>query len=125
MPRSEFDSVELKEGPSLTVSGTIRFDAGERRPMAPMRVAWVVQQKGERQGDQPFTGGISSVNDEHKWGGATACVPSAWVEEPKLVVEAVGTVIVDRKGRVAQPGGPSVEHPDAAVWTQIVRVTQG
>jgi hypothetical protein len=120
MPRSEFDSVTLSAGPSLKVAGRVTFDAGETVPApAQMRVAWVVQQ-----GTQDFTGGVSAVNRNCEWSGATSLIPSSWVEDPKLVVEATGTLIVDGAGPLAEadPDGP-VHHDHAFVWTQVCNVS--
>jgi hypothetical protein len=122
MPRSEFDSVKLIEGPrrSVQVAGRVTFEAGETPPTEPMRVAWVVQQQQDAQG---FTGGVSAVNTSCEWGGATDLVPPSWPEEPPLIVEATGTLIVDREGQIAVDRGSSVDHPDAVVWTQVVEVS--
>lgn len=115
MPRSEFDSVKLTDG-SLTVSGRITF-SGEAPSDAPMRVAWVLQEPGT----QNFSGGVGEVNPldgrgERPWNGA-GLVPSGW--QPELAVEASGTLIIGPHDRVAEAGGPSVEHDDAVVWTQV------
>ncbi|HWT23782.1 MAG TPA: hypothetical protein VN213_09770 [Solirubrobacteraceae bacterium] len=118
MPRSEFLAAKLIDDRALFVSGTVTLDEGEAAPQERMRVVWVVRQ------GWLFAGGMNFVGEDLTWSDQTDQITSLWWASKELptMVEATGTLIVERDERAAAPGGPSVAHPDAFVWTQWIEL---
>jgi hypothetical protein len=118
MPRSEFSTAKLIEDRALFVAGKVTLDDGEAAPQARMRVVWVVRQ------GWMFAGGMNFVREDLTWADQTDQITSLWwaSDDLPVMVEATGTLIIEREQRTAEPGGPSVAHPDAFVWTQWIEL---